>query len=82
MFGRWCLNGGVNVLAQGSIARTRFAGSALKWCAGLRMMQTTRTRTRILLVATRGLAASFTASHFRALDNLHDPCGASSGTRF
>jgi hypothetical protein len=33
VFDRWCLNGGVNVLAQGSTARTRFAGSALKWCA-------------------------------------------------
>ena len=28
---------GVNVLAQGSTARTRCAGSALRWCAGRRM---------------------------------------------
>jgi hypothetical protein len=59
---RWCLTGGVNVLAQGSTMRTRFAGSALKCCAGRRMTRTTRTRTRTLLDATRGLEASSTAS--------------------
>jgi hypothetical protein len=50
------------VLAQRSTARTRFAGSALRWCAGRRMTRTTRTRTRTLLDATRGREASSTAS--------------------
>ena len=48
--------------AQGSTARTRSAGSALRWCAGRRMTRTTRTRTRTLRDETRGREASSTAS--------------------
>ena len=48
--------------AQGSTARTRSAGSALRWCAGRRMTRATRTRTRTLRDETRGREASSTAS--------------------